>query len=68
MFNLLALLAELRYTIYEMALGSDTYPHARWVDYTKAEDSLVLGSQSYDAIKYHSKNTANYNAIAAPPP
>ena len=40
----LALPAELRHTIYEMALGPDTYPHARWVDYTEAEGLLVLGS------------------------
>ena len=42
--------------------------HARWVNYTEAEGSLVLGSQPYDAIKYHSKITADYNVIVASPP
>ena len=68
MFNLLALPAELLYTIYEMALSPNTYPHARWVDYTEAEGSLVLGSQPYDETKYQSKNTADYNVIVALPP
>lgn len=64
----LALPVELRHTIHEMALGPDTYPHARWVDYTEAEGSLVLGSHHMMQSSIIAKNTADYNIIVAPPP